>query len=237
LLSKKSLKYGLVPNREENEEMENNRQQNEEVAVNETTLGESNESNSNEEIDIDLSGFEDDFELPDELNLADNEEDGGGIETDDEQFDENDETNDEAEQREQQEELEEAVFDSTNLVPSISKSINRIPEPGVVSIVNSKKNGKRVAIASDVHSRLNQPQCLQVGFIDGNLVLGEYLGDEYTSYTLKKQAAKYIIYSKELVEQITEHCELDFSKRTSITFPKATYLKMAGEVVAIISMS
>jgi len=182
------------------------------------------------DLDIDLH---DDIELIDFDSLEANQ-DKEADSSNETGRDKKDETN--GKTTEDQEELEEITFDPSNVVPSVAKLVNRIPEAGVLSVVNSEKNGKRVSISSEVMNRLKNPETLQVGFLEGNLVIGRSLGDSYTSYTLKKQGAKQIIYSKELVEQMTDLCELDFSERTSITFPKASYQKMNDEVVALVSM-
>lgn len=214
--------------------MENNKQQNEEVTVNKMAWQEgqqeveivqgTHELNQNEDFDQELPELDVDFDF-----LVDFEED------DEEAVKDTDANNDE--EQPQLEQLEDASFLLEELLPSVSNPVNRIPAPGAVSIVNSEKNGKRVSIAAKVHDKLNEPETLQVGFIENNMVLAECLGDGYTSYSLKKQGAKHIVYSKDLVEQITEHCELDFTDRTSITFYKATYQRLNGQIIAIISMN
>lgn len=133
-------------------------------------------------------------------------------------------------------ELEELDFNLDEVVPSISKAVNRIPEAGVLTVVNSVKNGNRVAISREVHLKLGEPTALQVGFRQDCLILGQHLGDTYTTYTLKQQGAKQIIYSKELVKHITAHFQLDFSNRTSVTFHTVTYKKRDDQVIAIIKL-
>ncbi|MED0665947.1 hypothetical protein P4T04_06400 [Bacillus badius] len=177
-----------------------------------------NESSGNEELDLDFSDdLNDDIELPDSMDFDESVQDSDPTEED------------------MEDELEEAAFDFSELVPSVSKPVNRIPDAGVLSVVNSK-NGNRVSIASEVNNRLNEPNSVQVGFTEESMVIGQYLGEGYTSYDLKGQGTKRHIYSKELVEQITSHYQLDFRERTSITFSAATYQKLNGNIVAVISM-
>ncbi|MEC1375847.1 hypothetical protein P9D39_16270 [Heyndrickxia oleronia] len=131
------------------------------------------------------------------------------------------------------ESLEEATFNSLDIIPSISTKKNMIPDAGVLSVVNSN-NGKRIAVSREVHNGLGNPMALQFGFINGGIVIGENLGDTFTLYELKKLGAKHMIYNKELVEQVTNHCNLDFTNCTSFTFSKVTYQKMNDSIVAII---
>lgn len=140
-------------------------------------------------------------------------------------------------QQETKEELEDTKYILTNLIPSVATVINRITKAGVVTVVKSSKSSHRVSIAPEVYSNLNNPTKLQVGFVEKDLVIAEYLSDEFTSYSLKQQGAKHIVYNKELVEQISEHCELDFSSRTSITFQKVTYKNLNNQSIAIISLN
>lgn len=133
-------------------------------------------------------------------------------------------------------EMEDAKFTLEQLTPSISKTVKRIPDAGLASLVNSKKNGKRFSISSNVINKLGDSTSLQIGFIDGSLIFGESLGDDFVSYPLKKYGAKKVIYNKGLVEEITEHLGLDFSNRTSITFHSVSYKKLIGQTIAIISL-
>lgn len=205
-----------------NESEQSLRESAEEMEVNEITLNDLEEDAIDLEVDFDI-----DFE-------PDGNEEHIGL---DEDSDENIVgTVLEEDEEEQKEELEEFKFSFDEIIPSISNPVNRIPEAGVMSVVNSK-NGKRVSIAKDVIESIGQPASIQVGFIDTRIVVGEYLGEAYTSYTLKKQGAKHIIYNKDLVEQVTNHYQLDFTNRTSVTFPKATYQRRDEMRVAIITMA
>jgi hypothetical protein len=182
-------------------------------------------------------GFSD--EEQDDLNLSDDDFD---FELSDDESDEDDEAddnvkgNEEAGEDEKQPEREEVKFKFGDYTPSITKKVNKIPDAGVMSVVNSI-NGKRVSMSRDVHEQLGEPASVQIGFMKQGMVIGQYLDDTCTSYELRQQGAKHIIYRKELVEQITKHCKLDFTNRTSITFPEATYQKLNGQVIAIISMN
>lgn len=185
--------------------------------------------------------FNEEFDLTEEEDESD---DGAEVTEEDDNADYDDESDDDSEDIEVEEidvthetdDLEELDFDFDDVVPSITKTVSRIPEAGVLTVVNSEKNGNRVAIAREVHQKLRETPSIQIGFTKGCMLLGEHLGDSYTSHPLKKQGAKQIIYNKELVQQITAHMQLDFSDRTSITFHTVTYKKRDGHVIAIISL-
>lgn len=134
------------------------------------------------------------------------------------------------------EEMEEAEFNIDDLIPCVTKTVTRIPEAGVMSVVNSAKNGTRIVISQQVQHTLQEPSSVQVGFIEDGMVLGAHIGDEYTSFNLRKHGAKRVIYNKGLVEQITNHFGLDFTNRTSITFHSVSYKKLNGQTIAIISL-
>jgi len=113
--------------------------------------------------------------------------------------------------------------------------VNRFPNAGVASLVNSEKNGKRFILSREVHEKLGEPESVQVGYKDNQIIISERIADNYTSYGLKRQGAKQIIYNKELVEQMTDLFELDFSARTCITFSEVSYENLNDAIIAIIT--
>lgn len=179
---------------------------------------------------MDSEEIDSEIDWVDELDFSDDAE----IDLDNLEVATNDEEVNDPDESTQEDNIEEIDFDIDDVTPSVSKTVSRIPEAGVMSVVNSGKSGNRVAVAREVHQKLREPSSIQVGFINGCLILGRHLGDTYTSYALRKQGAKQIIYSKALVEQITNHLKLDFSDRTSITFHSVTYKKSNDQVIAII---
>lgn len=119
--------------------------------------------------------------------------------------------------------------------PSVTAPVKRFGEAGVVSVVNSK-NGTRVSLAKELYHTLGKPESVQIGFQEGELIIGAALGDGFTDYSLTQQGAKQIIYNKQLVHQITNAFELDFEDRSSITFYEASYEMLNGQVIARISI-
>lgn len=217
-----------------------------------TNQVESEMEDINEEVDwgddLDLSDDLDiDIEDPEELSLVDedldvsedSDLDGYDVQTPvkiDDRMESNSDTIVKAKDDGVLEKMEEAEFNIDHLIPCVTKTVTRIPEAGVMSVVNSAKNGSRTIISQQVHNNLQEPSSVQAGFIEDGMVLGAYLGDEYTPFNLRKQGAKQVIYNKGLVEQITNHFGLDFSNRTSITFHSISYKKLNGQTIAIISL-
>lgn len=138
---------------------------------------------------------------------------------------------------------ERQVIENLNLStfkPSTSVSLGRIASaPGAATIVNSKKNGKRVTISSSTNEHLDHPESVQILMSDDSIAIGENLPGCKLSYTVKsegKEGKKGVIYAGPLVEEITDHFSLDFSERVSITFTEATYTRIGEYPVAVIKV-
>lgn len=109
-------------------------------------------------------------------------------------------------------------------------------EAGVVTVINSERNGKRIEICNSVMTALGNPPTLNVGFIEGTMVMGESLPNCNNDYTLRQQGKKAVIYNAGLVQEVTEHFNLDFSNgRVSRTLPYVDYMDTDVCKVAIIS--
>jgi len=191
------------------------------------------EKGTNEDFEVNLKV--DSYESLDEIDIEHLDDEWDYEEDELDYEDKEEEEEQQQEQNEEEEEMEEAEFVISDLIPSVSTVVSRIADPGILSVINSN-NGKRVSFSSEIYDRLKQPTTLQVAYLESQMVIGQHLGDEHPTYVLKKQGAKQIIYNKELVDQITKHCGLDFTNRTSITFPTAIYKKMNGNIVVVIGM-
>ncbi|ANS76118.1 hypothetical protein AWM70_17280 [Paenibacillus yonginensis] len=172
----------------------------------------------------------------DELDEDDSDEDDlDEDELDEDEPDEGDPDEDDSEEYDPDEDVPD--FDISDLTPSKSKQVKgRIPDAGVLSIVNSD-NGKRVVISSGVAGKLQLAETVQIGFAPNFIIIAVQLGEGYTSYALKKYGAKKVVYSSELVQEVTNFHQLDFSGRTSITFSKVTYKTMQGKKAAFIHVN
>jgi hypothetical protein len=130
--------------------------------------------------------------------------------------------------------IEDILKDATK---SKSKSNKKsIVKAGVLSIVNAE-TGTRLAFSSDILEKLGNPTELQVSYDeDKKIIIVGYLLDNENTYPIRKNGKKGIIYSKPLVDEITEAMKLDFSNRTSITFQEAEYLNDEQYLIAIIKI-
>lgn len=107
---------------------------------------------------------------------------------------------------------------------------------GVITIIKSEANGKRITVSKEAMDRLGDPTCLQFGFLEDSIVIGENLPDSDIYYTIKNSGSKGIIYSSGLVEEIAEEFSLDFKGGVSKTFGNATYTVIEDFPVVIINM-
>ncbi|MHC1723202.1 MAG: hypothetical protein AB9836_08370 [Aminipila sp.] len=109
-------------------------------------------------------------------------------------------------------------------------------EAGVLSIVNAK-TGARITVANTLLEQIGNPTELQVSYdkVKKAIIVGEQLNNE-NSYPIRKSGSKGVIYTKGLVDEITEAMGLDFSNRSSITFQEAEYLQDEQYAVAIIKI-
>lgn len=112
---------------------------------------------------------------------------------------------------------------------SISYSGKFKSPKGNCSVVNSKKNGKRVTLSKYLMEIFDDPEILEIGFTDDGIALSKKLPENGAEFTIKKQGNKGVIYSSSLVDEITELFGLDFSDRVSITFVEAEEIEDDGE--------
>jgi len=193
------------------------------------------------DLDDDLD-FDSGYPTDEELEVESNDDSISNIPPNDSQVNESQDVGEEAEVLSSEEmsnptqKYKEADFTVEDLVPVQSKLGNRITGAGVLTIVNSVKNGKRMAISSEVYKGLGKPTSAQIGFLTSSIVIGNDLPDDFTTYELKIHGQKAIVYNTDLVKLVTSHFGLDFSERTSITFPKADYQVLNGNVIAIIDV-
>lgn len=104
---------------------------------------------------------------------------------------------------------------------STSKSRYTENARGVCTVINSKHNGKRVILAKETMDYLKNPEKIEVGFTEDGIVIAEKLPENGVEFSIKKTGNRMVIYSSELVKEITELFNLDFSNRVSITFTES----------------
>ncbi|NFG59316.1 hypothetical protein FC778_11520 [Clostridium botulinum] len=120
--------------------------------------------------------------------------------------------------------------------PVKSKTIPRsASRGGVVGIVNSK-SVKKISISREAVSRMNNPKYISISLSRDSFAIGEELPNNNNLLNIKTDKTKAVIYSSELVSEITDKYALDFSNRTSITFSDVEYLQHNGFTIAIIKV-
>lgn len=107
---------------------------------------------------------------------------------------------------------------------------------GVITIINSLKNGKRITLAKDSMENLNYPDNLQFSFSNDSIVIGEVLPENDNHYNVKKKNSKGTIYSYGLVNEITEQFNLDYNGIVSMTFDDVKYTSFEDNPVMIIKI-
>lgn len=160
---------------------------------------------------------------------------------DDEQDEAQNGVKDEAQDKSQDEEESDDDDDDISILSfkkTESKHLERIiGEVGILTIVNSKKNGRRLSFAAEVIKTLQVKEYVQIALVGKGIAVlppGEL---ELEQFKLKKEGSKYIIYSSSLVQEITKVYKLDYSNRTSITFPKVKYKEEEGNKFAYIKIA
>ena len=128
-------------------------------------------------------------------------------------------------------------FDSSKFSPSKSRSTSRVSlDSGILSVINSKENGKRITLSKELLEKLNNPEQLQFAFANDAIAIGEELLDSETYFYVKTSGKKGIVYASGLVNEITKEFSLDFSDRVCITFYEVKYLSNGEYPVAIIKI-
>ena len=118
---------------------------------------------------------------------------------------------------------------------SKQKSVIRSNQ-GVVTIINTEKNGKRIVFLKDVMEELGNPPKILISCSDNAIAVGEKLPDNQNFLSIKYSKTKGTIYSACTVNELTEMYQLDFSNRTSITFSEVKYTTYENHKVAIITI-
>lgn len=117
-----------------------------------------------------------------------------------------------------------------------TSSTQTFGEAGMLSIVNSPKNGKRITLSYDIQEHLNYPDRVQFAFKDGEMAIAEQLPTNGHQFSVRKSGRKGVIYSAALVNEITEMFKLDFKNRVSLTFHDGYYGKVNDLPAVIIKV-
>ncbi|SDM42742.1 hypothetical protein [Sediminibacillus halophilus] len=109
-------------------------------------------------------------------------------------------------------------LDVTKFEASTCTDKNRSVRKGGVTVVYSD-NGKRLSLNTSILEQLSDLTSVQIAYSDKLIAIANYLGESNTNYALKKNGKSNAIYNAVLVKEIIERYNLDYSNRTSLTFP------------------
>lgn len=136
---------------------------------------------------------------------------------------------------EEEEELD--FIDLSEFTPVKSKSkAKESTEAGIMSIINSKKNGKRITLSKHLIQKLKVDKAINIALSSNAIVIASADAEIGNEFPFKVSGNKVIIYSADLVNEITMHYGLDFSDCVSKTFYEVTYNKTSTHTVARISV-
>ncbi|MCM3116314.1 hypothetical protein M3610_13495 [Neobacillus sp. MER 74] len=133
--------------------------------------------------------------------------------------------------------LEENVIDLNSFSSSKSNGINsRYVGAGVITIINSERNGKRIILSKELMEELLEPELVQIAFSSNEIAIGEEIPNNDHHFNVRKNGAKGVIYSAGLIQEITGLFNLDFSNKVSVTFYQVRYFTQGTSKVAIITV-
>lgn len=149
----------------------------------------------------------------------------------------NEETSEEVRPIAEEQALPVSTIKWDDLIPSMSTSNSRgTVGSGALTIIHSKKNGKRVSLGREVLENLHHPEYVKVAFTDQAVIVMEGSPDDEQAFVLRSSGKKGVIYSTHLVEEITELFELNFSEKVSHTCYDVSYELLDGQPIANIPM-
>lgn len=126
-------------------------------------------------------------------------------------------------------------FDLEELVQIESKAGSKpFGEPGVLTIVNSPKNGKCFYFAPDPIKEIGDPATLQIALLPKGIVVAEQIPGASEKFPVKKNGAKKVVYCGKLVEEVAKKFNIDYSGgRVCRTFQTVIFKELKGIKVAI----
>ena len=119
------------------------------------------------------------------------------------------------------------------IIPDADDIRRTISKGGGLTVVFAKQS-IRLTFSKKLLEMLGYPEEIQIAFLKKKIYIGleDELGGKYyhLNYVNKNRMSKANIYNAELVRQIKKIYGLDFTQRTSITFPKIKYIEKDEEV-------
>lgn len=95
---------------------------------------------------------------------------------------------------------------------------------GFVTIVNSKKNGRRVEFRKEVIEKIGITKTIAVSYSEDTVIFFKPTDNSDTIiFNVSESNGKAVIYSYQLVEELTEFFGLDFDNRVCHTISDGGY--------------
>ncbi|QDW75406.1 hypothetical protein FND36_15925 [Lachnospiraceae bacterium KGMB03038] len=106
---------------------------------------------------------------------------------------------------------------------------------GALTMICSKKNGKRLLLSAEVVETLDlgDERIVRMGFKGKKLVMSKKLPGESNYFSLKKSGKKFAIYSAEAVNEISRVQQLLFDDRVSFTWYEPEVDELDGVPVVL----
>lgn len=120
--------------------------------------------------------------------------------------------------------------------PKTSSKLAKKGGKGYLTVVNSKKNGKRLEVLESLYQVLNIQDEIKIGFYEQSILIAPVTAElSLPIYYLKDVGKKKVLYSAGLVAEIADVLGLDFSERVSITLSNVEVEDAFGTEVAFVS--
>ncbi|SHH78937.1 hypothetical protein SAMN02745135_02139 [Caloranaerobacter azorensis DSM 13643] len=130
-----------------------------------------------------------------------------------------------------------SILDKFENCKSFGKSRDIGKGAAAMSVVNSK-NGMRVTLGAEVYRRINSPDKIQIAFSIDEIAVFESLpeNENYFKPRITGKSKKVIIYSADLVREITDKYGLEFNNKVSYSFYDVRYVTENDITIALIKV-
>lgn len=107
---------------------------------------------------------------------------------------------------------------------AVQKTKNANGAAGLLTVINSKRNGKRLEIRKEVAEKLGILDEVAVAYDNNSAILFVPTAEEEVkTFKVRKSGSKFIVYSTQLVDEITKFFALDFTSTVCHTFVDGEY--------------
>lgn len=123
------------------------------------------------------------------------------------------------------------TFRATKSIPKVASVRS------MFALVRTAVNGNRATIDNEVIQMIGATDYVQVALTDKGVAFGCNLPADYVAFPLRKSGNKGVIYSKELVAELTSLFNLDFTAKTSISFVDVSYTTLEDQPIALFNLA